>query len=434
LIVKNFAKVSAILVFVIAMAAVGGASTSAAPGDSGVILRADLSGANEVEPVETDANGVFFASLNAQRTGMDFLVNARDIQGVIMAHIHCGPAGENGPVVAWLFGEGMDGVELPSPPPSGPLAPPGIDVNGLLSIGRLTEDNLISSAPCGGSFEDFANALLSGDAYVNVHTVDHPGGEIRGQTEALMNVAVPEFEAFLTGFQEVPPVESEAFGFSASFFNAARTELIFVLVNFTPIENVMMAHIHCGPIGENGNVAAFLFGGDMALGDELPSPPPSSPLSENVDLSVPSLISYGVLTEDNLTGAEPCGTSFGALAEAILTGNAYVNVHTTENPGGEMRGQIGPWLPLTADWNIVPWHLTVCVAAEDAFAQFLTDDDGSLLNVAWKYNAEMQAFDESFDPSVPLALNSMTQICPGDVVFLNMSEDSEWLQIPLVFE
>jgi hypothetical protein len=244
---------------------------------------------------------------------------------------------------------------------------------------------------------------------------------------------VPELESFLTGFQEVPPVENEAFAFGLSFFNTGRTEMFFLLANFTPIDDVMMAHIHCAPVGENGDVAAFLFGGDMMPGDELPSTPPSTPLSETLDLSVPSLISYGILTEDNLTGVEPCGTSFGDFAEGVFSAETYINVHTTAHPSGEIRGQIAPWVPLEAGWNMVPWHLTVCVSAEDAFAQFAFDGE-SQLNVAWKYNAETQSFDESYDPNVPPALNSMTQVCPGDVVFMNMNELTDWLQAPLVFE
>jgi hypothetical protein len=34
------------------------------------------------------------------------------------------------------------------------------------------------------NLRDLANAIRQGDAYVNVHTVAHPGGEIRGQLRA----------------------------------------------------------------------------------------------------------------------------------------------------------------------------------------------------------------------------------------------------------
>jgi hypothetical protein len=34
------------------------------------------------------------------------------------------------------------------------------------------------------NLRDLANAIRQGDAYVNVHSVAHPGGEIRGQLQA----------------------------------------------------------------------------------------------------------------------------------------------------------------------------------------------------------------------------------------------------------
>ena len=36
------------------------------------------------------------------------------------------------------------------------------------------------------------------------------------------------------------------------------------------------------------------------------------------------------------------GISYEALLDAMRTGNAYVNVRTTQFPGGEMRGVIRP--------------------------------------------------------------------------------------------
>ena len=87
-----------------------------------------------------------------------------------------------------------------------------------------------------------------------------------------------------------------------------------------------MAHIHVAPQGQqNGPPALWLY----------PDGPP------------PQLIegrSNGVLAERTVTEAALvgplAGMSFADLETAIDEGRAYVNVHTTQNPGGEMRGTI----------------------------------------------------------------------------------------------
>jgi hypothetical protein len=66
-----------------------------------------------------------------------------------MAHFHDGAEGKNGPVVVWLS---VKGSSPPSP------------FNGQAT---LTPDQ--------------ATQFMAGDWYINVHTKDHPAGEIRGQ-------------------------------------------------------------------------------------------------------------------------------------------------------------------------------------------------------------------------------------------------------------
>ena len=130
---------------------------------------APLDGGQEVPPVDTNGSGVAKFQLSRDGTELGFKLIVANTQDVTQAHIHCGAAGVDGPVVAFLYG--------------GPTVSP----NGILSQGTLTAGDVIaaaSSTACPGGVADFAALIAkmaSGDAYVNVHTVNNPGGEIRGQ-------------------------------------------------------------------------------------------------------------------------------------------------------------------------------------------------------------------------------------------------------------
>ncbi len=127
---------------------------------------ADLSGAGEVPIVPNFATGKAFLRLNDQRQDLDFELVVDGISGVTQAHIHVGLPGENGPVVAFLFGQ---------------VPPLGL-FNGELSRGTITEADLLADFE--GDWEGFAQAIRDGRCYVNVHTADNPAGEIRGQIGA----------------------------------------------------------------------------------------------------------------------------------------------------------------------------------------------------------------------------------------------------------
>jgi hypothetical protein len=123
---------------------------------------AELSGANEVPSVESEGEGV--AIVNLSREGIRYKLAVENIDEVTQAHIHIGAPGENGPVVAFLFGF-VDG---------------GVTIDGVLARGTITEADLVGPL-AGQPLSALVEAIRSGNAYVNVHTVDHPAGEIRGQ-------------------------------------------------------------------------------------------------------------------------------------------------------------------------------------------------------------------------------------------------------------
>ena len=136
---------------------------------------ATLEGAQEVPPVITGTEGQFRIRFNEALTEADFRLKVRDGVAITQAHLHCAPAGVNGPVLAFLFG----------------FVPGGFDVDGELADFTLTDANIAAvgtdCVPSIGmainNLADLAQAMLDGNIYVNVHSVANPPGEVRGQVE-----------------------------------------------------------------------------------------------------------------------------------------------------------------------------------------------------------------------------------------------------------
>ena len=148
---KRFLAIVGILSIVLATAGVAYA------GD--LKFETELSGAEEVQPVETEGEGE--AKFESDGTSVDFELKWNDLTTpAFAAHIHCGATGVNGPVGVTLF--------------TGTMGTEG-EVEGTFDA--PDPDNA-----CG--WEDLADvlgAMATGGAYVNVHTELHPGGEVRGQ-------------------------------------------------------------------------------------------------------------------------------------------------------------------------------------------------------------------------------------------------------------
>jgi hypothetical protein len=136
----------------------------------GTKFEAKLSGKNQSPVVDTPAHGIATFVLSKSGKSLSYRLSVTDIENVSMAHIHMGPAGQEGPVVAWLY---------PSKPPA--MVKKG-KFTGLLAHGTLTAANLVGSLQ-GKTISDLVDQIKDGKAYVNVHTEKHPAGEIRGQIE-----------------------------------------------------------------------------------------------------------------------------------------------------------------------------------------------------------------------------------------------------------
>ena len=138
------------------------------------------------------------------------------------------------------------------------------------------------------------------------------------------NRALQNFRTHLNGAEETPARDTEAQG-QANFKLSDDGTSIDYKLNVANIENVTQSHIHLGARGVAGGIVVWLY----------PSAPPAQLIPGRSD---------GTLREGTITAASLVGTLAGHPLSDLLTniknGNAYVNVHTSQFPPGEIRGQI----------------------------------------------------------------------------------------------
>ena len=136
---------------------------AALPASAQILFRAELTGSQEVPPVTTTASGLVTATLDGSvlivRGAFEGLESDYDI--TVGSHIHRGAVGESGPVVLPLN--------------------PALDA-GLRSGTWYGPENRFPLDA------DGIAALVDSLYYVNVHSLDHPLGEVRGQLRATVSI------------------------------------------------------------------------------------------------------------------------------------------------------------------------------------------------------------------------------------------------------
>jgi hypothetical protein len=157
---------------------------------------------------------------------------------------------------------------------------------GVFHLSGPLYDSLLSNAPI----------------YFNVTSTQNTNGLIRGQLNSTITLAA---DVRLTGAEEVPPVTTTASGLAVIRVTSDRTVYSRVTVdNIETNDQVTMAHIHAGPRGVNGPIIV---------------PLANAPADFNVQRTQ---------------------TISVAKYDSLMTLPTYVNVHSTRNPAGKIRGQI----------------------------------------------------------------------------------------------
>ncbi|QLE58624.1 CHRD domain-containing protein [Nostoc sp. TCL26-01] len=147
---------------------------------------------------------------------------------------------------------------------------------------------------------------------------------LASMTPIAANAATISFTSILSGSQEVPPVTTQATGFAQGTLSGGPGNWVFdYVVNYSGLQGVVaapFAHIHNAPVGQNGPIVHEL--------DNANIPPIAGSSAGSI---------IGNWRFDDAT--KPLTD---VLAQELLKGNAYFNIHTTFSPRGELRGQITP--------------------------------------------------------------------------------------------
>ncbi|HET7202739.1 MAG TPA: CHRD domain-containing protein [Steroidobacteraceae bacterium] len=160
--------------FMFATLAVGAVLTAPVTGHAQTV-HATLSSHQEVPALSTPGSGSFRAKVDVAAGTIHWQLRYEGLEAdATQSHVHFGQPGVIGGVSAFLCTNLSNG---PAGTPACPLR------SGELS-GLITAASVLGPAGQGigaGEFAALAAAILDQTAYVNVHTVAWPGGEIRGQ-------------------------------------------------------------------------------------------------------------------------------------------------------------------------------------------------------------------------------------------------------------
>jgi hypothetical protein len=240
---------------------------------------ARINGNQVVPPMPTTAIGTGLISFNSTLDTLwyDFMFSGLS-SPVSSVDLYSGAPGAAGTLAATLSSN-----------------PPGNRIQGSISASAL---------PAG-----FFNECLMGTTYVNVSTTTNTTGEIRGQ---LLRFAREGFTFTIDASQETPPTSSSAVGTGIASIDRDADNLHFRMIVGGLTGPVVNAHFHNGAIGQ------------------------------------PGLVIFDLTPYFTLTGTDDGAFNYwmktagfdSTKVYLFLNDQVYVNIHTSQYPNGEVRGQV----------------------------------------------------------------------------------------------
>lgn len=149
---------------------------------------------------------------------------------------------------------------------------------------------------------------------------------LTGASATASNGKANDFTARLNGFQEVPPKLTNGTGSLGLHLSSDGTQISYTLSYSGMPTDAHFAHLHFAQRGVNGAVFVFLCGG----GGKPACPPTGGTVSGTITAADILAVPDQAITAGDFAGA----------LRILRSGDAYANVHTTQFPGGEIRGQV----------------------------------------------------------------------------------------------
>ncbi|MEO0449271.1 MAG: CHRD domain-containing protein [Pseudomonadota bacterium] len=289
-----------------------------ASGVGDVTFSAVLNGENEVQDpaVLTNADGDATITFTVADDGSvtyttDIDIESLDSDTLTVGHLHNAPAGANGPVVQDILADARD--------TTGEIAGSTVDVPAL--------EIVVNSA---ATTADVLSEAEAGNIYYNIHSSNFPAGEVRGQLVLASDdrdsagYGDVTFTAILNGENEVqdPAVVTNADGAGTITFTVATDGSVSYTTTVN-IENfdsdtLTVGHLHNAAAGANGPVVQDIL----------------------ADAGADGAVTGSTIQQPQLDITVAESTVDSAVLDEAEAGNIYFNIHSTDFPAGEVRGQL----------------------------------------------------------------------------------------------
>jgi hypothetical protein len=230
---------------------------------NGIRFTASIDGSQEAPPNSSKGQATLWATLSEDLSSLSYRATYAHLDSTFTAaHLHISPAGA---------------VVHP------------------ISFSGNTSDGSWDNIP-----DSLLLALVKGNIYMNIHSIAHPAGEIRGFVKVAQGV---EFTISMDAGEETPPTGTSAEGTGWAVLDSSGVMLSYRATIAGLSSSLTAAHFHDAPPGVSGAV---------------------------VD---------PVAFTDSTTQGEWTGFPDNILTD-LLKGDIYLNVHSTSHPGGEIRGNL----------------------------------------------------------------------------------------------
>lgn len=244
-----------------------------------VEFRATINAQQETTASASPATGSAVMLYDVATNRFDLTVTVKDLENTITAsHLHEGALGAAGGVVTGLGAEAV----------------------------YQRQGTTLTATFTGLTYGGTVLTLLQNGAYINLHSATYPAGEVRGQL-----LAQPvKLVALLDGQQESTPNASAAYGAALIEYQPGTNRITTRLHVYNFTNTLTNSHYHEGVAGVSGGVVHGLGGASVYT---------------------QTGTAYAALFANQTYGGDPV---------KLLSGGAYLNVHSNVYAPGEIRGQV----------------------------------------------------------------------------------------------